>query len=244
RLLCFDEFQVTDVADAMILGRLFRGLFEEGVVMVITSNRAPDGLYEGGLNRQLFEPAIDMLKHELDLLHLATPTDYRMERIMGSPVYHTPLGRQAERELDEAFTALTDETRGEPAEIKVAQGRKLQISEAAKGVARASFDELCARPLGASDYLALAERFHTLILSGIPAMSRDKRNEAKRFVTLIDTLYENRVKLICSAETEPAELYPEGDGSFEFQRTVSRLMEMQSHDWFQDQEMDEGKASA
>lgn len=232
-LLCFDEFQVTDVADAMILGRLFRGLFDAGVVIVLTSNRAPDTLYEGGLNRQLFEPSIDMLKTELDVLHLAARTDYRMERIRGLPVYHVPLCAQTTTELDDAFKALTDETAGQELTLEVMQGRQLTVPRAAKGVARFTFADLCERPLGAADYLAIAEHFHTLVFEGIPLMGRDKRNEAKRFVTLIDTLYEGKVCLICSAAAAPEELYPEGDGSFEFQRTASRLIEMQSRDYFE-----------
>ncbi len=232
-LLCFDEFQVTDVADAMILGRLFRALFELGVVIVITSNRAPAELYMGGLNRQLFLPSIEMLKTELDVLHLASPTDYRMKRIHDMPVYHVPLGAQADRELDESFEALTDQTRGEPVTLDVMQGRTLDVAEAAKGVARFTFNELCARPLGAADYLAIADNFHTVVLQGIPRMGPDKRNEAKRFVTFIDTLYDRRIKLVCSAEARPEELYVAGDGAFEFERTVSRLLEMQSHEYFE-----------
>ncbi len=233
-LLCFDEFQVTDVADAMILGRLFEHMMDAGVVIVATSNRAPDTLYEGGLNRDLFLPTIEMLKSHLDVLHLASPTDYRMERIKGMPVYHVPLGVQAERELDETFHALTDQKAGNPMKLDVMQGRSLTVPEAAKGVARFDFADLCEKPLGTADYLAIAEAFHTVILSNIPQMSRDRRNEAKRFVTLIDTLYEAKVKLVASAACSPGELYPDGDGSFEFQRTVSRLIEMESHDYFED----------
>ena len=232
-LLCFDEFQVTDVADAMILGRLFRALLDLGVVIVITSNRAPGELYLGGLNRQLFLPSIEMLKTEFDVLHLASPTDYRMKRIHDMPVYHVPLGAQSARELDESFAALTDQRRGEPVTLEVMQGRTLTVPEAAKGVARFSFAELCARPLGAADYLAVTGNFHTLVLSDIPRMGPDQRNEAKRFVTLIDTLYDNKVKLVCSAAARPEELYMAGDGSFEFERTVSRLLEMQSHEYFE-----------
>ena len=232
-LLCFDEFQVTDVADAMILGRLFRALFDAGVVIVLTSNRPPDDLYKDGLNRQLFEPSIQMLKSELDVLHLVANTDYRLERLRGLPVYYTPVDAGTAARLDKAFEALTDEKTGEEQVIDVMQGRTLTVPQAAKGVARMTFAALCEKPLGAADYLALTEAFHTLLLEGVPRMNRDHRNEAKRFVTLVDTLYESRTRLICSAEAPPEELYTEGDGSFEFQRTVSRLMEMQSRDYFE-----------
>lgn len=232
-LLCFDEFQVSDVADAMILGRLFENLFEQGVVTVITSNRSPDTLYEGGLNRDLFLPFIETIKTRLDVLHLASPNDYRLERIKGMPVYHVPLGRQSERELDQCFSALTDADSGTPVELEVKQGRTLQVPQAAKGVARFAFAELCGKPLGAADYLAIVGAYHTIILSGIPQMGPERRNEAKRFVTLIDTLYDNGVKLICSAQVRPEELYEQGDGTFEFARTASRLIEMQSHDYFE-----------
>jgi len=233
KLLCFDEFHVTDVADAMILGRLFEALFDEGVVIVLTSNRAPDELYVGGLNRSLFVPSIEMIKDRLDVMHLQSPTDYRLERIKGMPVYHVPLDARSAAELDVSFKALTDLDVGEPQEIAVQQGRTLLVPQAAKGVARFTFDELCARPLGAADYLAIARNFHTLVLADIPQMNRDNRNEAKRFVTLIDALYENHTKLVCSAGARPQDLYPSGDGSFEFGRTASRLIEMQSHDYFE-----------
>lgn len=232
-LLCFDEFQVSDVADAMILGRLFTSLFEHGVVVVVTSNRSPDTLYEGGLNRDLFLPFIEMIKSQLDVLHLASPTDYRLERIKGMPVYHTPLGRQSAAELDQTFKALTDQDDGMPEQLTVQQGRTLQVSQAAKGVARFGFDELCEAALGAPDYLAIAGAYHTVIVSDIPQMGPDQRNAAKRFVTLIDALYDNGVKLVCSAQVRPEELYEAGDGTFEFARTASRLIEMQSHDYFE-----------
>jgi len=232
KLLCFDEFHVTDVADAMILGRLFQALFDEGVVLVLTSNRAPDELYVGGLNRSLFIPSIELIKDRLEVRHLQSPTDYRLERIKGMPVYHVPLDMRSANELDVSFKALTDESEDEAMEIPVQQGRRLMVPQAAKGVARFTFEELCARPLGAADYLAIAKHFHTLVLADIPQMDRDKRNEAKRFVTLIDALYENHTKLVCSAAARPEDLYPAGDGSFEFSRTASRLIEMQSHDYF------------
>lgn len=229
-LLCFDEFQVTDVADAMILSRLFTALFDLGVVVVATSNRAPDELYLGGLNRPLFLPFIDLVKSRLDVLHLDGPRDYRRQLLNGRPVYFTPLGPAADAACDHAFAALTGAERGEPVALEV-QGRVTPIPQVAKGVARASFDDLCAKPLGVADYLALADLCHTLVLDRIPRLGPEKRNEAKRFVLLIDSLYEARRRLVCSAAAEPGALYPEGDGSFEFARTASRLAEMRSAEW-------------
>ncbi len=229
-LLCFDEFQVSDVADAMILSRLFTALFDAGTVMVATSNRAPDALYLGGLNRPLFLPFIALIQERLELLHLDGRRDYRRNRLVGKPVYFTPLGPESDAACAAAFSALTDVARGEAVTIEV-QGRQVTIPQMAKGVARAHFDELCARALGAADYLALADLCHTLVLDRIPKMDESKRNEAKRFVTLIDTLYEARRRFICSADAAPAALYPQGDGSFEFTRTASRLEEMQSAAW-------------
>ncbi len=233
RLLCFDEFQVTDVADAMILARLFGQLFRRGVVVVTTSNRMPENLYEGGLNRQLFLPFIDLVHEKMEVLELNGPTDYRLDRLGGAPVYYSPADEVATRALSESFYRLTDHEVGDraavgPEEIEV-QGRRLFVPIASRGVAVFSFRRLCENPLGAADYLAIAWRYHTVILVGIPKLGPEKRNEARRFVTLIDALYENNVKLLCSAAAPPDELYEAGDGHFEFQRTVSRLMEMQSH---------------
>ncbi|MSO74576.1 MAG: cell division protein ZapE [Alphaproteobacteria bacterium] len=229
-LLCFDEFHVTDIADALILGRLFEGLFAAGVVPVTTSNRHPDKLYEGGLNRQLFLPFIAMIKERLDLVPLDGPRDYRQLFLKQARLYHTPLSPAAEAELGRAFERLSGGGPLEPVTLDV-QGRTLAIPLAAKGVARVTFAELCEQPLGPADYLALAGAFHTIVLGGIPRLGKEKRNEAKRFVTLIDVLYEHKVHLICAADAPPSALYQAGEGAFEFERTASRLTEMQSEDY-------------
>jgi cell division protein ZapE len=229
-LLCFDEFQVSDITDAMILGRLFDALFELGVVVVATSNRHPRELYENGINRQLFLPVIDMIESKMDVLKLDGPIDYRLARLERSRVYFTPLGKDADAALDEVWHDLTGLAHGAPGELEVL-GRTLVVPEQAKGVARFSFDELCAAALGPQDYLALADKFHALILKGVPQLTSDQRNEAKRFVTLIDALYERSVKLVCSAAVAPGELYRAGDGTFEFERASSRLNEMQTPDY-------------
>ena len=235
-LLCFDEFQVTNVADAMIIGRLFGSLLDLGVVVVATSNRAPDDLYKNGLQRERFLPFIEMLKVRLDVLHLDGETDYRLQRLSEMDVYFTPADGRAEAALDRVFRRLVEDAAGEgvepePTKIPVQQGRELAVSAQARGTARFSFEELCARPLGAADYLAIAREFHTVIVSGIPAMGPESRDRAARFVTLIDALYEHKVKLVCSAAALPERLYPAGDGAFEFARTASRLIEMQSKEY-------------
>lgn len=234
-LLCFDEFQVHDVTDAMILGRLFTGLLERGVVMVLTSNRPPDDLYPGGLNRELFLPAIEMIKEKLDVSSLSGPIDYRMERMKGIKVYYHPLGDEATKALSKAFWKLTDHEVADRSkvgpEVLQVQSREIHVPVADKGVAVFSFKKLCGAALGAADYLAIAWHYHTVIMVGIPKMGPDNRNEAKRFITFIDVLYENNVKFLCCAEVAAEELYPEGHGHFEFQRTVSRLMEMQSEEY-------------
>ncbi|MEQ8432751.1 MAG: cell division protein ZapE [Oceanicaulis sp.] len=230
RLLCFDELQVTDVGDAMILGRLFENLFAEGVVMVATSNRHPTELYRNGLNRQLFEPFIDLMVDTLDVMKLDCGRDYRLERLESAPVYYAPLGPDAERAMDETFARLTLGAKPQSCDLTV-QGRMLHIPREAAGVARLTFKELCARPLGAADYYALAETFHTVMIDETPLLTTDKRDQAKRFSTLIDQLYEVKTKLVMSAAAQADALYPEGDYAFEFQRTVSRLMEMRSHEY-------------
>lgn len=225
RLLCFDEVQVTDIADAMILGRLFERLFAEDVVIVCTSNRPPDDLYKNGINRQLFLPFIELIKSRVDLVELAGPRDFRLEQLMAAPVYYAPLGPAASEAMDQAWSRLTHGAAPQACVLDV-NGRALRVEREAAGVARFTFDELCARPLGAADYLEIAERFHTVLLENIPRLTPAMREEAARFRTLIDALYEAKVKLIASADAQPEALYPGGDQSFEFERTASRLMEM------------------
>lgn len=229
-LLCFDEFHVTNIADAMILGRLFTALFDYGVVVVTTSNVAPDNLYENGLQRARFLPFIELLKERLDCFELASATDYRLARLKSMRVFHAPLGPPATRMLKEAFADLSEGAPAASEEFTV-KGRTVQVPCAAGGVASFTFDALCGQPLGAEDYIALANRYHTLVLDGVPRLVEDLRNEAKRFMTLIDTLYEHKVKLVMAAESAPHDLYKGKTHAFEFERTISRLMEMQSNDY-------------
>ncbi len=227
QLLCFDEFQVTDIADAMLLGRLYDALQARGVTMVATSNRHPDDLYKNGLNRQLFEPFIETLKATNTVHELAATRDYRLERLQSAPVYYTPLDADAATAMDAAWDRLTLSAEPQRSHLSV-QGREVVIPCEAAGCARFSFADLCRKPLGAADYLAIARRFHTVLVDDVPVMTGDERNEAARFVKLIDALYEAKTKLVMSAAAKPDALYEAGDGSFEFQRTASRLHEMAS----------------
>ena len=226
-LLCFDEFQVTDIADAMLLGRLFERLFADDVVIVATSNRAPDDLYKNGINRQLFLPFIELLKQKLDIVQIAGPHDFRLRQLMAAPVYYAPLGPAADEAMERTWKRLTAGASPHAVVLDVS-GRDLRVERQAAGVARFSFDELCARALGSGDYLEIAERFHTVLLENIPRLSPSLREEASRFRNLIDALYEAKVKLVASADAQPQDLYPAGDQSFEFERTASRLIEMSS----------------
>ena len=234
RLLAFDEMQITDITDAMIVGRLFEKLLAAGVVIVTTSNRPPEDLYKNGLNRALFLPFISMLRDRLEVVELESPNDYRQHRLTGAQVYFHPAGR-VQGEIAAIWTDLTGGAPGEPLRLPV-NGRITELPRFANGIGRASFWELCAKPLGPADFLAIAAAVRVLILEDIPQLSASNYNEAKRFVTLIDALYEAKVRLICSAADAPERLYIEGSGSFEFERTASRLREMQGADW--------GKASA
>ena len=229
RLLAFDEMQITDITDAMIVGRLFEALFSAGVVVVTTSNRVPDDLYKNGLNRQLFLPFITLVKKRMVVHEMIGPTDYRQDRLAGSQTYFSPLNSEIRAKIETIWQGLTG-GQGGPHDI-IVNKRAVEIPAFHNGVARATFYDLCARPLGPADYLALAEASRVLILENIPQLGRSNFNEAKRFVTLIDSLYEARVRLICSAASEPEYLYLEGEGSFEFERTASRLREMQSDGW-------------
>jgi len=218
------------VADAMILGRLFEHLLAADTVIVATSNVAPTHLYDGGLNRQLFLPFIALIEARLEVLELDGPTDYRLHRLSGHPVYLTPLSPQADTAMDRAWRRLTDCDVGKPERLTVF-GRSLTVPQAARGVARFGFVDLCEKPLAAADYLEIAREFHTVLIDHIPMLDPAQRDIARRFVLLIDTLYDQGVKLICSAAAPPDRLYPEGDGAEAFRRTASRLAEMQSDDY-------------
>jgi cell division protein ZapE len=229
-LLCFDEFQVNDIADAMILGRLFQALFERSVVVVSTSNTLPDDLFRGQPGRDAFLPFIDLIKRRLDVLVMDGGRDFRRARLRGLSTWHVPADDRARSALDRAFAELTGDATPRPGRLTV-MGRTLTVPAAAGGVARFDFAALCGSALGPGDYLALATHFQTLVLDGIPRLSPEKYDEARRFVILIDTLYDHRVKLVASADAMPDELYQSGEGAKMFERTASRLEEMQSEDW-------------
>ena len=233
RLIAFDEMVVNNSADAMIMSRLFTAIIESGVTVVATSNRPPDDLYKDGLNREHFLPFIALIKQRLDVQSLNGPTDYRLERLSGTETWHVPNGPQATAKLREAFFRLTDyppdDAKNVPtAQVEISGGRTIHVPKSLKGVAVFSFKKLCGEARGAPDYLAIARRYHTIFLVGIPQLGPENRNEAARFVTLIDAMYEQKVKLIGAADASPGDLYSSGDGRFEFDRTISRLMEMQS----------------
>jgi cell division protein ZapE len=236
RLLAFDEMVVNNMADAAILSRLFTALLDAGVCVVTTSNRPPVDLYQGGLNRELFLPFIVLLEARLDVLTLDGPTDYRLQRLGGFPTWYCPLGDAATQAVSRMFFRLTDYPPEDRAhvpscDLPISPGRAIHVPKALKGVGVFSFKRLCGEPRGAPDYLAVAREFHTVIVVGIPVMGPERRNEAARFVTLVDALYEHKVKLLAAAAAAPDALYPAGHGSFEFARTVSRLHEMQSADY-------------
>ncbi len=236
RCLAFDELVVNNTADAAILSRLFTEMFARGLTVVATSNRPPQDLYKDGLNRSLFLPFIDLIGERMDVLALNGPTDYRLDRLGNGKTWFVPNGPAATEALSAAFFRLTDYPPEDAAhvpeeQLRVSEGRTLRVPKSLKGVAVFAFKKLCGEARGAPDYLAVARRYHTVILVGVPVMGPDKRNEAARFKVLVDALYEHNVKLLASADAEPQALYPEGDGAFEFERTASRLMEMQSDDY-------------
>jgi cell division protein ZapE len=227
RLLCFDELHVTDIADAMILSRLFKALFEAQVVVVATSNVHPRALYQHGLNRQLFLPFIDIVEQNMEVHELLAARDFRLDKLAGKPLYFAPADQRARASMDQLWRELTGHHPGSPVDLEV-KGRKVRVPLASMGAARFSFGELCEQPLGTLDYLSMAHAFHTIFVDGIPVLRREQREIVRRFVNLIDTLYDNRVCLIASAAAQPQDLLPADDGSVLVERTVSRLMEMRS----------------
>jgi len=231
-LLCFDEFEVRDIADAMIVSRLFHAMFELGVVVVATSNRHPNDLYKDGLQRDLFLPFIAILQKRLEVLNLADGRDYRLDRLKGMSVYHTPTGVEADRALDEAFEDLTDGRPGKPERLAF-RGREILVPRAEGAVARFGFADLCESPLGPGDFLEIAKRYRSILISDVPVMNSERRDSARRFMTMIDTFYDNHIHLMLSADAPPQGLYSGDDWGFEFDRTISRLMEIQSADYIE-----------
>jgi len=228
-LLCFDELQITDITDAMLVGRLFEGLISSNVAIVITSNRIPDSLYKDGLNRNLFLPFISLIKDSLIIHKLDTNTDYRQRKLSTEVLYYSPINKESLSKINKLWNDITN---GKSVKLKIeVNDREFIFDEFKNGAARTSFNDLCGIPLGPADYLCIAEVLNLIIIENIPILSPSKANEAKRFITLIDTLYEARVRLICSAADIPKNLYPKGMNSFEFERTASRLIEMQSDEW-------------